>query len=238
MAVGNIIYSSSSTTIASGDVIHAADFERSTKLQVDDVSGNLNITGGINTGSVSNLGSVSNVKISGGSNGQVLRTDGSSNLSWTTPLTMATAVSASGTAVDFTSIPAGIKRITILLNGVSTNGSSPVTVQIGDSGGIETSSYAGSVWGTLNATTGFVYSSTAFYLDPNSGDSVISRIGTAVLQNINGNTWILNSNLMTIGGIAVGTGAKTLSGTLDRIRLTTIGGINTFDAGTVNIMYE
>jgi len=85
MAVGNIIYSTSSTTIASGDIINATDFERSTNLQVDTVSGNLNITGGINTGSVSNLGSNSNVKISGGSNGQVLRTDGSSNLSWTTP---------------------------------------------------------------------------------------------------------------------------------------------------------
>lgn len=153
-------------------------------------------------------------------------------------LITATAVFVSGTAVDFTAIPAGVKRITILLSGVSTNGSSPVTVQIGDSGGIETNSYGGGVWGTNNSTTGFSYTATAFYLDPNAGDSSISRIGTAILENIDGNIWILNSNLTTIGGIAVGAGAKTLSGTLDRIRLTTIGGTDTFDAGTVNIMYE
>jgi DNA repair protein RadA/Sms len=47
MAVGNIIYSTSSTTIVSGDVINASDFERGTNLQVDTVSGNLNIAGGI-----------------------------------------------------------------------------------------------------------------------------------------------------------------------------------------------
>jgi hypothetical protein len=82
MSVGNIIYSTSSTTIASGDKINATDFERSTNLQVDDTSGNLNISGGINTSGTSNLGSVDSVKISGGSSGQVLSTDGSSNLSW------------------------------------------------------------------------------------------------------------------------------------------------------------
>jgi hypothetical protein len=65
MAVGNIIYSSSSTTIVSGDKINATDFERSTNLQVDDTSGNLNISGGVNTSGTSNLGSVNNVKITG-----------------------------------------------------------------------------------------------------------------------------------------------------------------------------
>jgi hypothetical protein len=54
MAVGNIIYSTSSTTITAGGVIDASDFERSTNLQVDTTSGNLSISGGINTGGVSN----------------------------------------------------------------------------------------------------------------------------------------------------------------------------------------
>lgn len=82
MAIGNLIFSTSSTTIVTGDAIEASDFERSVKLQVDDVSGNINITGGINTGNVSNFGSNANVKISGGSNNHVLTTDGSSNLRW------------------------------------------------------------------------------------------------------------------------------------------------------------
>ena len=82
MATGNIIFSTSSTTITTGGIIDASDFERSTNLQVDNVSGNINISGGINTGSVSNLGSNANVKISGGTSGQTIITDGSGNLSW------------------------------------------------------------------------------------------------------------------------------------------------------------
>jgi hypothetical protein len=33
-------------------------------------------------------------------------------------------------------------------------------------------------------------------------------------------------------------GYKSLSGTLDRVRITTVGGTNTFDAGSINIVYE
>lgn len=111
MAIGNLIYSTSSTTIVSGDSIEASDFERSTNLQVDNTSGNINISGGINTSGIStfgarinvtgnvtlsgnvnasgitnsgtaSLGAVGSVKITGGSNGEVLTTDGSGNLSW------------------------------------------------------------------------------------------------------------------------------------------------------------
>ncbi len=109
MAVGNIIYSTSSTTIASGNTINASDFERSTNLQVDTVSGNLNIAGGINTSGTSNLGSVDNVKISGGSNGQYLQTDGSSNLSWAT-LSVPSRVEFFTTSTSWTA-PAGVTRV-------------------------------------------------------------------------------------------------------------------------------
>jgi len=37
-------------------------------------------------------------------------------------LTLATAQTASGTAVDFTGIPSWVKRITVMFSGVSTNG--------------------------------------------------------------------------------------------------------------------
>lgn len=84
MAIGNIIYSTSSTTIASGDIINVSDFEKNTKLQVDTTSGNLNINGGVNLGSTSNIGPISNLKISGGSNllSPVIITDGTGNLTW------------------------------------------------------------------------------------------------------------------------------------------------------------
>jgi hypothetical protein len=58
-------------------------------------------------------------------------------------ITIGTPVSASGTAVDFTSIPSGTKRITVSFSGVSTNATSLYRIQIGDSGGIETSGYGG-----------------------------------------------------------------------------------------------
>ena len=38
--------------------------------------------------------------------------------------------------------------------------------------------------------------------------------------------------------ITTGGGSVTLSGALDRVVLTTVGGTDTFDAGSVNIIYE
>jgi hypothetical protein len=53
-------------------------------------------------------------------------------------ITSGTAVaSTSGTSIDFTSIPLWVKRITVMFAGVSTNGTSPFLVQLGDAGGIE-----------------------------------------------------------------------------------------------------
>lgn len=115
MAIGNIIYSTSSTTITAGGVIGASNFERSTNLQVDTTTGNLNIAGSVNaTGGIvasgtSNLGSVGSVKISGGSNGQVLSTDGSSNLSWAT-ISIPSRVEVF-TSTDTWTAPAGVSKI-------------------------------------------------------------------------------------------------------------------------------
>jgi hypothetical protein len=55
--------------------------------------------------------------------------------------TAQTAPPATPQYFDFTSIPSWVKRITVMLNEVSTNGTSEVILQIGDSGGIETVSY-------------------------------------------------------------------------------------------------
>jgi hypothetical protein len=42
----------------------------------------------------------------------------------------------------------------------------------------------------------------------------------------------------SIAGLGFSAGIKSLSGTLDRLQVTTIGGVTTFDAGTINIIYE
>ncbi len=64
--------------------------------------------------------------------------------------------------------------------------------------------------------------------------------GALTLTNITSNTWVAQGSLYapTYGVGCFVAGAKSLSGTLDRIRVTTENGTDTFDAGSVNIMYE
>jgi hypothetical protein len=117
-----------------------------------------------------------------------------------------------------------------MFDGLSSNGGSSIQIQIGNSGGIETTGYiSGNAYGSL--TTGFV-------LALNPGAAYL-QYGTMVFTNLSGNTWVQNGNSLATG-IAVQPvcGSKTLSATLDRIRLTTVNGTDTFDAGSVNILYE
>jgi hypothetical protein len=160
------------------------------------------------------------------------------------PLTLATAQNTtSGTSIDFTGIPSWVKRITVMFDGVSTNGTSPVSLQLGDSGGVETAGYSG--FGTMIAGSGTaanIVASTANTVGFNlssvsSADD--STIGIATILNFNGNTWVFASNVQKqTSATSVGNGSKTLSATLDRVRITTVNGTDTFDAGSVNIMYE
>ncbi len=148
--------------------------------------------------------------------------------------------STSGTSIDFTGIPSWAKRVTIMFSAVSTNGSSSTLVQIGDSGGIETTGYdTYSLYGT--STGQFASSTAGFILEPTNGaGAAISRYGTIVLVNVTGNVWVSSSTIFGSSGGAVSTGAggKTLSDVLDRVRVTTVNGTDTFDAGQINIMYE
>lgn len=150
------------------------------------------------------------------------------------PYTLSTAQNTtSGTSIDFTSIPSWVKRVTIMLNGVSTSGSSNPMIQIG-AGSITATGYNGGMWysgGGATNSTGFQLSASA------AGDT---RYGILTLETLGSNLWVL-SGTMYIGGPgipAIPGGSITLSGTLDRIRLTTVGGTDTFDAGSMNISYE
>jgi hypothetical protein len=150
-----------------------------------------------------------------------------------------TAKTATGTAVDFTSIPSWVKRITVMFSGVSTNGTNVPIVQIGDSGGFETTGYVGStdVWqGSISAD---VFLGSGYQLSDGWSASY-GFTGQLVLTLISSNSWVgcFNGALVTSAGLLLSTGSKTLSDTLTQIRITTATGINTFDAGTINIMYE
>ena len=143
-----------------------------------------------------------------------------------------TAVTASGTSVDFTGIPSWVKKITVMCVGVSTNGSSIVQVQLG-SGSFTTSGYlSGSQFGsaTYISTTGLALPFAT------AGDA---RHGSVIITNVNGNLWNAMNAMYTTGNAAgCGGGSITLGGTLDRIRITTVNGTDTFDAGSINILFE
>ena len=145
--------------------------------------------------------------------------------------------STSGTAIDFTSIPAGTKSITIACSGVSTTGSSRVIVQIGDAGGIESSGYLGTAVRTgiaeVNPTDGFGCGA-------DFGASVTFQgIAHLILLDAATFTWVYSAKMGRHDTYTLqGAGAKSLSAELDRVRITTQGGSNTFDAGKINIQYE
>ena len=149
------------------------------------------------------------------------------------PFTRGTSVATtSGTAIDFTGIPSWVKRITMLLNGVSTSGINGLQIQIG-SGSITASGY-------LGATFGFVGANFSTGVVDGSSSAANLRHGSIVFHNISGNTWVA-SGILALSNAAFAAylaGSVPLSGTLDRIRLTTVGGTDTFDAGSVNIFYE
>lgn len=145
--------------------------------------------------------------------------------------------STSGTAIDFTSIPSWVKRITIMLDGISLSGTDSFLVQLGDSGGIETTGYVSTSTSTTASAGGTLSSTSGFAIRAATPANLCS--GHMVLTNITGNTWI-SSHCATLDGSTAGTfggGTKTLSATLDRVSVTRTG-TNTFDAGTINILYE
>lgn len=154
----------------------------------------------------------------------------------------ATVASTSGTSVDFTSIPSWAKRITMNLSGVSTNGTDNWLIQLGDSGGVESSGYSGAAANIANAASPTVtnYAGAGFVIPSGGGGNVITGSVVLTLLDSATNLWVGNGNLplTSSANLFITGGSKALSATLDRVRLTTTGGTNTFDAGSVNILYE
>jgi hypothetical protein len=154
--------------------------------------------------------------------------------------TSGTAVTASGTSIDFTGIPSTAKRITVMFQGVSTNGTSFVRVRIGPVAGVETTGYVGTS-GILVTTPIQAAFSAGFDIASNNAATTTQQgIVTLVLVDSTTNTW---SASWTIGNgvnsaIGIGAGSKPLSGALSIVRITTVNGTDTFDAGTINILYE
>lgn len=151
-----------------------------------------------------------------------------------------TAVSATGTYVDFSSIPSWAKRITVMFNGLSFTGSASVLVQLG-SGSIQTTGYV-SGWGGSQTNVGALASSTVTSgFNHNAPGAGAATHGVIVFTKVSSNTWVaMGATTYTSGNATTGTtaGSVTLSGDLDRLRVTSSNGTDNFDAGSINILYE
>lgn len=162
------------------------------------------------------------------------KTLGSGLVAGASLITSGTAVATtSGTSIDFTGIPSWVKRITVMMNGVSTNGTSIVIAQLGTGAGptYTTTGYVSS----SNATT-----STVGLIVAGAGSAADTRLGSIVICNYSSNIW----NASAVGALANGAGAITAGGyislaaVLTAVRITTVNGTDTFDAGSINLLFE
>ncbi len=175
-------------------------------------------------------------RLAKGTAGQVL-TMGADDPAWGPPPSAATLgtaqASTSGTAIDFTGLPAGLNSIDVMLDGVSLSGTDFILIQLGDAGGIETTGYTATARNVAGAAA---VSSTEIRVS--GGVSTLLASGLVSFRRQSGNVWVFMGSTLTqsADSLYCYVGRKELSDTLDRIRVTRSGS-NTFDAGSINIYY-
>ena len=196
----------------------------------------LTVNQGATEGDIIYRGASAWTRLAKGTAGQLLRqnsgltapewSDGSGTLTNGT-----TTATTSGTTKDITGIPSWAKRISVALAGVSTNGTSAVILQLGTSGGIISTGYTSNA-GNSAVTNGFAFFGT-------SASDV--RSGVYNIMNLGSGLWVCSvsgKSAGAAGSVFGGGGDLTGAGTIDRVRLTTVGGTDTFDAGSFNVFWE
>ena len=141
---------------------------------------------------------------------------------------------------DYT-VRAGARRITVCFNGISTSGTSPLALQIGDSGGVETTGYISGSSSIDDTVSASVSSTATFLLCSTTGATdVIQGSVTLTLMDITNNVWAISGTLWESNNAEthICAGRKALSAELTTVRLTTVGGSDTFDAGSWSIVVE
>lgn len=155
---------------------------------------------------------------------------------YTATPSLSAVTSITGTQTTITGIPSWARRVTLLFDGVSSSGSDNYLIQLGTSGGIVTSGYRSNISVTASTSSTTV----GFFVAGNLGSaSTIS--GMVTIATSGSNVWVESGQL---SNDATGTymsstiGRVSLGGVLDRIRITTINAFDTYDGGTVTLMYE
>jgi len=149
------------------------------------------------------------------------------------PLTLATVQTGTGsnTFFDFTGIPAGTKRISVLFSKCNQNSITDHLVQLGTASGLQTTNY--------ESGSSASFSSAGFVI--RTQDPTYAMSGIMVLATLGGNSWASSHSVLAKAAtnIASGGGIVSLSGALTQVRITSVGGAGTFyTTGSVNIMYE
>jgi len=129
-----------------------------------------------------------------------------------------------------------VSEIEVYIEGLSTDTDNQAPmIQIGDSGGLETSGYTGLGWSnstnhqTSNNSAGYFASDELVFDSTNTGTFFFK------LYHMGSNIWAFNCNgSIGSGALMGGAGLKTLTGILDRVTITTSGGSAVFDAGTAH----
>lgn len=189
------------------------------------------------TGALQSIASV-------GTAGQVLTSNGAGLLPTMQAAVGATTLgtevaSTSGTSIDFTGIPAGVKRITIMLVSVSTNGTTDLLIQLGDAGGFEVTGYLG-VSGTGAGGTNTAFTAGIGIVTLGSAATVLNGSLTLSLENSTAFTWAAHGvfGQSNTNQFSATSGTKSLSAELTQVRITTVNGTDAFDAGVINISYS
>ena len=154
-------------------------------------------------------------------------------------ITSGTAVaSTSGTSIDFTSIPSWVKRVTVMLSGVSQSATANILVQLGTgSTTYTTSGYIASSINCENAGSTTTSSTSGFVVFTSAAASIIS--GHMVITNISGNNWVSShTTKKNTTNLVFGGGDVSLGAVLTAVRITTTNGTDTFDAGSINLLFE
>jgi hypothetical protein len=199
-------------------------------IQTADTSGNLE------------LQSSGTTKLTVNSSGVTIPTLTTTTVTGT--IVQGTAVaSTSGTSIDFTSIPSWVKKITVMFSGVSTSGTSIPLIQLADAGGVEATGYLGGAGIYEDGPTVITTAQTTGFGINASHSAAYVIHGSATISSFGSNQWIYsssmaNSSATNPGACFTGGGSKTLTDTLTQIRITTVNGTDTFDAGSINIQYE
>tara|TARA_A100001015_G_scaffold296408_1_gene376654 strand:+ start:1229 stop:2113 length:885 start_codon:yes stop_codon:yes gene_type:complete len=158
--------------------------------------------------------------------------------------TLDTAQTPTTNTASFTGIPSTARYIVLSISNLSFTGAGNTNfkVEIGDSGGLETTGYSNTVVylstnageaspGGTNYTDAF-----HFFYQPDQNNVWYGQIILSCL-NPSTNTWVMQGNGATNSYCQFSAGTKSLSGTLTQLAVKTVNGAN-FDNGTLNIMYQ